>query len=124
LTALRGENNKLMAETRTIAKNDKRYLSNLEAQEKTEEVSQHYAHHLNLQRERLEERHRDISRILMLAENTYKTVTVAHDLYKTMSEGLESYNSLMSLPLIDPIPFANTDLELKFQELTQKLGQQ
>jgi hypothetical protein len=57
----------------------------------------------------------------MLAENTYKTVTIAHALYETMSEGLINYNALMSLPLIEPILFENTELEMKFQDLTKRL---
>ena len=125
LSAIRAENNKLMSETKKLAKKDngKGYLNNLRAQEITEKAAQLYATHLALQRKHLEERHKEVSRILMLAENTYKTVTISHALYEVMSEGLNSYNSLMELPLIDPIPFENTDLERKFQELTQKLRQ-
>jgi len=125
LSTLRAENDKLMSETKKLAKKDngKGYQNNLKAQEITEKAIQLYATHLALQRKHLEERHKEVNRILMLAENTYKTVTIAHALYEMMSEGLNSYNSLMELPLIDPIPFENTDLEMKFQELTQKLRQ-
>lgn len=121
LAGIRADNAELMEETRTLAKSDPKYNTNLEAQMITEKAAEKYDQVLKSQREKVEIRRREVGKILAHAENTYKTVNLAHSLAATMSEGLASYEALMSLPMIEAIPFENEDLELKFLELTQKM---
>lgn len=121
LAGIRADNAKLMDETRALAKKDPKYNANLEAQRITEKAAEKYDQVLKNQREKVEIRRGEVGKILDHAENTYKTVNLAHSLAATMSEGLASYEALMNLPMIEAIPFENKDLELKFMELTQKM---
>jgi|GEM_PF-6548664 hypothetical protein len=123
LARIRTDNSRLMDETRALARNAPKYNSNLEAQKITEKAAEKYDQVLKNQREKVEIRRREVGRILAHAENTYKTVNLAHSLAATMSDGLASYEALMNLPMIEAIPFENKDLELKFIELTQKMAE-
>lgn len=121
LQGLRADNTRLMDETRKLSRTDKKYLNNLNAQKITDEAARTYEKVLQSQARRIQDRKIQVGKILKLADNTYKTVSLAHSLYESMSECLDSYESMMSLPLLDPIPFENRDLELKYLELTRKL---
>lgn len=123
LAGIRADNAELMEETRALAKSDPKYNANLEAQRITERAAEKYDQVLKSQREKVEIRRKEVGKILVHAENTYKTVNLAHSLAATMSEGLASYEALMNLPMIEAIPFENKDLELKFLELTQKMSE-
>ncbi len=122
LAELEAANKELMAETEKLARQDARYRSNLKAQKITAQAAQTYHKVLNHQKERVAEHRQKVTQILTHAENTYKTVDLAHNLYQTMNEGLASYDALMSLPMLEAIPFENRDLELKFMELTDQLS--
>lgn len=123
LGEIRADNKKLMAETKALAGKDSRYEGNLAAQMITEKAAAKYEEVLKNQKIKIEKRRAEVAGILAYAENTYKTVTLAHSLFSTMNEGLASYEALMSLTMIEAVPFENKDLELKFQELTQKIAQ-
>lgn len=123
LARIRADNAKLMKETAALAKGDPKYASNLQAQKITEKAAEKYDQVLQAQRKKVEIRRREVGKILAHAENTYKTVNLAHSLVATMTEGLASYEALMNLPMIEAIPFENKDLELKFVELTQKMAE-
>lgn len=122
LAEIRADNRKLMDETRTLAREDARYEANLKAQAVTEKAAAKYEQVLKSQKLKIEARKGEVGKILTYAENTYKTVTLAHSLFNSMNEGLASYEALMSLTMIEAVPFENKDLELKFQELTQKMA--
>ena len=122
LNQLRQENKKLMHETAALAKQDSRYENNYKAQKITEQAARTYEEVLVGQKKMVAQRTAQVKKIYAFAENTYRTVSIAHSLYESMNEGLSSYESLMALPLIEAVPFANKDLENKFMELTQHLG--
>lgn len=123
LMAIRDDNRKLMGETEKLAGQDSRYKANLAAQRITEKAAAKYEEVLRSQKGKVERRRAEVGDILAFAENSYKTVTLAHSLFNTMSEGLASYEALMSLAMIEVVPFENKDLEIKFLELTQKIAQ-
>ena len=121
LRELRAENAALMEETKKLAKTDKSYQSNLKAQIITDAAAEKYEKVLASQWERLQERTAKVTKIYTLAYNTYRTVTLAHSLFETMNEGMQSYESMMNLPLLDPVPFENRELEQKYLEITRRL---
>lgn len=123
LTAIRGDNKKLMFETEKLAGQDPRYKANLAAQQITEKAAAKYEEVLKNQRKKIAHRQAEVANILTFAENSYKTVTLAHSLFNAMNEGLASYEALMGLTMIEAVPFENTDLEMKYLELTQMMNE-
>ncbi len=121
LESIEEDNNKLMQETRSLAISNKSYQSNLQAQQLTDKAINTYRMVLEKQKIRIREQMEKVAQILKHAENTFKTVNIAHSLYQSMDENLNSYNALMSLPMLEVAPFENTALELKMIELTEQI---
>ncbi len=123
LEAIQAENTLLIQKTKKLVKTNKTYQSNLDAQLLTNEAIGIYRTMLRQQKGRIQHQQKQINQILLHAENTYKTVNLAHSLYQSMDENLSAYNALMSLPAIEMTPFRNSQLELKMLELTEQINQ-
>ncbi len=123
LEEIKAENETLIQETRVLAAKNPQYQSNLDAQKLTSEAIRLYQKALRQQKDKVSQQKVQVAQILAHAENTYKTVNLAHSLYQSMDESLSSYNALMSLPMIEMTPFKNSNLELKMLELTEQIAQ-
>ncbi len=121
LEKIRVKNNVLMEETRQLVVQNPALKSNLKAQKLTNEAITIYKKVLLQQLATVNKQKIEVNKILRQAENTYKTVKIAHSLYQSMDASISSYNAIMSLPLIEIVPFKNTSIELKIVELTQQL---
>ncbi len=122
LERIEKENAKLMEETHALAAKNADYKSNLQAQRLTQEAIGIYRKVLLQQKDRVNEQKVQVNKILTHAENTYKTVKIAHSLYQSMDASITSYKAIMSLPMIQITPFKNTSIELKILELSEQIN--
>ena len=58
---------------------------------------------------------------IMVAYSTYDTATNSANLVNLISETQDSFDRIMNMQIPDIIPFENTELELKFQEISDQI---
>ena len=58
---------------------------------------------------------------IMVAYSTYDTATNSANLVNLISETQDSFDRIMNMQVPDIIPFENTELELKFQEISDQI---
>jgi hypothetical protein len=121
LKALKEENLALMAETKTLAKNNPIYANNLEAQRITDIVADKYRDLLIGQRKNVEVRLAALTEVVTYVENTYRTVSLASSLATSMEDGINTLEAILEMPILPPVAFEN-NLESTFLELSAKIA--
>ena len=58
---------------------------------------------------------------ISVAYSTYDTAANAANLINLINETQDSFNQILDMQVPDIIPFENTELELKFQEISDKI---
>ena len=58
---------------------------------------------------------------IMVAYSTYDTAANSANLVNLISETQETFDRIMNMQVPDIIPFENTELELKFQEISDQI---
>ena len=97
------------------------YKSNLEAQRLTQSVAYTYRKQLLDSIKKMKEAKTTTTNKLLLAENTYTTVSLSSGLYAIVSETQLMFEEITKLQMPDIIPFENIQMEKKYKELTLKL---
>ena len=99
------------------------YAHNLKAQAWTLEVAKRYRKDLILSRDKMIEAQKVAFANLKVSKNTYETVSLSADLYALISESQEMFTEVSKIQVPDIVPFENTQLQLKYKELTEKIDQ-
>lgn len=95
--------------------------SNIRSNKFSLEVVQSYRMILNAQIESLENALERTDEQIMVAYSTYDTAANSANLVNLISETQESFDRIMNMQVPDIIPFENTELELKFQEISDQI---
>jgi ElaB/YqjD/DUF883 family membrane-anchored ribosome-binding protein len=125
LEVIRADNLSLIEETEELARSKPQYpqyQNNLAQQRITETVAVKYRTLLESQKSIIQRRLEALRELIAYVNNTYQTVTLAASLASNMEESLTSIQMLMDLPVVPPVAF-ESNLEEKFQELSEKLSQ-
>ena len=76
---------------------------------------------LKLQEQSLEKALRSTNEQITVAYSTYDTAANSANLVRLINETQDSFNRIMDMQLPDIIPFENTELEMKFQEISGQI---
>jgi citrate lyase gamma subunit len=95
--------------------------SNIRSNQFSLEVVQSYRTILNAQIESLENALERTDEQIMVAYSTYDTAANSANLVNLINETQESFDRIMNMQVPDIIPFENTELELKFQEISDQI---
>jgi len=95
--------------------------ANLAAQDVTERAAKLYVRHLRDQRAKLLQTAATLAKDHAVATNTYETATVAGKLSDLIEASEQKLMALQKLQLPELVPFRNTQLRRKFEELTLKI---
>lgn len=102
--------------------NNKEILrSNIRSNQFSLEVVQSYRTILKSQIESLENALDRTKEQIMVAYSTYDTAANSANLVNLISETQETFDRIMNMQVPDIIPFENTELELKFQEISDQI---
>ena len=95
--------------------------SNIEANKFSLNVLDSYRDILVGQRNSLEEAVERTKEQIMVAYSTYDTAVNSANLINLISQTQESFNKIMDMQLPDIVPFENSELENKFNEISEQL---
>ena len=95
--------------------------NNIRSNEFSLEVVRSYRLILEKQIESLENALERTDEQIMVAYSTYDTATNSANLVNLISETQDSFDRIMNMQVPDIIPFENTELELKFQEISDQI---
>ena len=95
--------------------------SNIEANKFSLNVLDSYRDILVGQRSSLEEAVERTKEQIMVAYSTYDTAVNSANLINLISQTQESFNKIMDMQLPDIVPFENSELENKFNEISEQL---
>ena len=76
---------------------------------------------LKLQEQSLEKALRSTNEQITVAYSTYDTAANSANLVRLINETQDSFNRIMDMQLPEIIPFENTELEMKFQEISGQI---
>ena len=76
---------------------------------------------LETQKESLEEASEITKEQITVAYSTYDTAANSANLVSLINETEDSFNKILDMQLPEIIPFENTELELKFQEVSGQI---
>ena len=97
------------------------YYQNLQSQQLTLKTALLYRQNLLNELQQVREARAVSLKNLELSRNTYETVTLSSDLFKVISSSQEMMKEVMRLQIPTIIPFENSQMKEKYQELTEKL---
>ncbi len=95
--------------------------SNIRSNEFSLEVVQSYRMILKAQIVSLENALERTNEQIMVAYSTYDTAANSANLVNLINETQETFDRIMNMQVPDIIPFENTELELKFQEISDQI---
>ena len=95
--------------------------SNIRSNQFSLEVVQSYRKILKSQIKSLENALDRTEEQIMVAYSTYDTAANSANLVNLISETQETFDRIMNMQVPDIIPFENTELELKFQEISDQI---
>jgi len=97
------------------------YRSNLEAQKFTKQVALEYKEELMLSKARMQEAQEQTQKNLILAENTFATVSLSSGLYNLISQSQMMFDKISRIQVPEIVPFENLQIEQKYKELTKQI---
>ncbi len=97
------------------------YYQNYQSQQLTLKTALLYRQNLINELQQVREARAVSRKNLELAKNTYETVTLSSDLFKIIASSQEMMKEVMKLQIPTIIPFENSQMKEKYQELTEKL---
>ena len=126
LTKIIDETKSLLIESKHFMKsaNEQRgkiYRQNIRAQEMTLKAADLYRKNLIRQKQKIAKARKIAQKNLLLARNTYKTVSLSSELYAIMKENENLFSKLMTVQTPELIPFQNLELQQKYNEITAKI---
>ncbi|RUM64337.1 MAG: hypothetical protein DSZ05_07635 [Sulfurospirillum sp.] len=126
LTKIIDETKSLLIESKHFMKsaNEQRgkiYRQNIRAQEMTLKAADLYRKNLIRQKQKIAKARKIAQKNLLLARNTYKTVSLSSELYAIMKENENLFSKLMTVQTPELIPFQNLELQRKYNEITAKI---
>ena len=95
--------------------------TNIRSNQFSLEVVQSYRTILKSQIESLENALERTEEQIMIAYSTYDTAANSANLVNLISETQDTFDRIMNMQVPDIIPFENTELELKFQEISDQI---
>ena len=105
----------------SLQRNQQILKNNIRSNEYSLEVVRSYRSILEKQIESLEDALEKTHEQIMVSYSTYDTATNSANLVNLISETQESFDRIMNMQIPDIIPFENTELELKFQEISDQI---
>jgi hypothetical protein len=97
------------------------YLANLEAQQFTQKVAIKYKEELIVSREKMKKAQEHTQQNLLLAENTFATVSLSSGLYNLIAQSQMMFNKISRIQIPQIVPFENIQIEQKYRELTKQI---
>jgi outer membrane protein OmpA-like peptidoglycan-associated protein len=97
------------------------YYQNYQSQQLTLKTAILYRQNLLNELQQVREARAVSRKNLELSKNTYETVTLSSDLFKIIASSQEMMKEVMKLQIPTIIPFENSQMKEKYQELTKKL---
>jgi hypothetical protein len=97
------------------------YRSNLEAQKFTKQVAIEYKDELMRSKARMQEAKEQTEKNLILAENTFATVSLSSGLYNLISQSQMMFDKISRIQVPEIVPFENLQIEQKYKELTKQI---
>tara|TARA_B100000035_G_C20908718_1_gene512890 strand:- start:519 stop:923 length:405 start_codon:yes stop_codon:yes gene_type:complete len=95
--------------------------SNISSNQFSLEVVNNYKKILSAQIKNLEEALVKTREQISVAYSTYDTAANSANLVNLISETQDEFNKIMTMQVPDIIPFENSELELKFQEISDQI---
>ena len=105
----------------SVESNRKILRSNIESNKFSLMVVNTYRKILEKQYDSLESALERTNEQITVAYSTYDTAANAANLINLINETQDSFNRILDMQVPDIIPFENTELELKFQEISDKI---
>jgi hypothetical protein len=103
------------------AKRKSIYSKNIKAQELTLKTAKLYIKNLKAQENNIKKALKISRKNLVLSKNTYYTVELSSQLYSLISNSQNMFNEIMSLQVPQIVPFENSQIKQKYEELTQMI---
>ncbi len=127
LAGIEEENRQLMQQTQSLLQGSQSahrnlYEANLDAQRLTDRTVTLYRRYLENNKKRMIRSKDQIVREYQIAENTYQTVSTAHNLIALMRDADTLFNSLNELQIPDLIRFDNSEMKEEFKKLSSKMA--
>ncbi len=97
------------------------YAHNIDALEWTLKVAVRYREDLVRSRDKMIEAQKIARANLKVSQNTYETVSLSADLYDLVAQSQQMFAEVGKIQVPDIVPFDNTQLKLKYRELTEKI---
>jgi hypothetical protein len=97
------------------------YRSNLEAQRFTQKVAMEYREELMTSRDNMKEAQKHTQQNLLLAENTFATVSLSSGLYNLIAQSQMMFDKISQIQIPQIVPFENMQIEQKYKELTKQI---
>ena len=127
LAGIEEENRQLMQQTQSLLQGSQSahrnlYQANLDAQRLTDRTVTLYRRYLENNKRRMTRSKDQIVQEYRIAENTYQTVSTAHNLIALMRDADTLFNSLNELQIPDLIRFDNSEMKEEFKKLSSKMA--
>ena len=100
------------------------YRQNIRSQKMTLQAADMYRKNLLRQKQKIVKARKIARENLLLARNTYETVSLSSQLYAIMKENENLFNQLLTVQTPELVPFQNAELQQKYNEITAKLLQE
>ena len=121
LNSIINDNKNAMQESRRLMRQDASHERIYKSQQITEKTAQLYLRLLQQQRQQVVKNRVGVMKTLVLAENTYKTVNIAHRLGQVMQASQDELTQLLSLEVPALMGFDNVEMAQEFARLTERL---
>ncbi|CAA0088538.1 Uncharacterised protein [Zhongshania aliphaticivorans] len=125
LVAYKDEANANIKESRLLMKNGVNVdilKANVQANKLTIEVIELYTKMLKDQKAKVEKARDIASKEGLVADNTYRTVSLSSAVVSMIREGRNTFETLMGIQMPDIRVFKNEDVRSEFQKLTEKMN--
>jgi hypothetical protein len=127
LEAIISENRQLIKEAdgliqRTADADREQVEANKRAALLTQETSELYVQYLKSNRDRVQQSLKEVEQKQEVALHTYRTVTAASSLVSLMNESEQFLESLSGLQVPELLVFKNSEVRMKFRELTERMN--
>ena len=126
LAGIEEENRQLIQQTQKLLQGSESahrnlYEANLDAQRLTDRTVKLYRQYLENNKRRMIRSKEQIIKEYQIAENTYLTVSTAHNLIALMRDADTLFNSLNELQIPDLMKFDNSEMKEEFKKLSSKM---
>lgn len=127
LNAIIAENGVLIKEADALIKRSsggdrEQVEANKRAALLTLETAQLYLEYLRSNRDRVTQSVAEVEKKHEIAVHTYRTVAAAYELVSLMNESEQFFQSLGGLQVPELLVFRNSEVRMKFRELTERMG--